>query len=115
LKHNLRLTIQGSVEFNPKQKEWFCPQKLNQRWKRRNFAKTKLEKTNKLTKCLDCSKRIKPLNFPHHLIKIHHRKSRSQKRLRVCSKCQANYSTLIKRKEHQEFYCVKLTNYAQSN
>jgi hypothetical protein len=108
LRLNLKLATQGSVQFDKQQKEWFCPRKLAARWKRRNFAKAKL----KITKCLDCSRRIKQVNLLNHLIKIHHRKSRSQKRLRLCSQCKLNYSTLLKSKEHQQFYCVKTSKEA---
>lgn len=104
LKLDLKLEIQGSLQFNPTQQEWFCPQKLKQRWRR--ITKAKALKAQ-LISCLDCSKKLLPLNFTNHLLKTHHRKSRSQKRLRTCSHCQTNYSTLVKRKEHQQFYCVK--------
>lgn len=103
LKHNLSLEIQGAVQFNEKQQEWFCPKKLNQRWKRRNFAQAQ----EKLTKCPTCSRPLKLINLTNHLLKIHRRKSRSKKRLRLCSHCQTNYSTLIKIKEHRQFYCSK--------
>ena len=99
---NLKLEIKGSVQFNSTQQEWVCPTKLNQRFKRK--AKTKL---SQLIPCLDCSKKLLPLNLTKHLIKVHHRKSRSKKRLRLCPRCHLNYSTLIKRREHQEFYCQK--------
>jgi len=104
LKNNLQLTIQGSIQFNPAQQEWFYPKKLKQRWRR--ITKAKATKAQ-LISCLDCSRPLKPLNFTTHLLKIHHRKSRSQKRLRTCPHCQTNYSTLIKIKEHQKFYCGK--------
>ena len=104
LKHNLQLTIQGSIQFNPAQQEWFCPAKLKARWRR--ITKAKATKAQ-LISCLDCSRLLKPLNLTNHLLKIHHRKSRSKKRLRLCPRCQTNYSTLIKIKEHRKFYCVK--------
>ena len=111
LSHNLQLTIQGSIQFNPTQQAWYCPAKLKQRWRR--ITKAKALKAQ-LISCLDCSRPLKPLNFTTHLLKIHHRKSRSQKRLRTCSACQTNYSTLIKIKEHRKFYCKTLkTNYGK--
>ena len=109
LSHNLQLTIHGPVEFNPQQQAWYCPKKLKQRWRR--ITKAKATKAQ-LISCLDCSRLLKPLNLTTHLTKIHHRKSRAKKRLRVCPHCQTNYSTLIKIKEHQAFYCSKL-NHAQ--
>ena len=109
LQLNLQLTIHGQVEFNPQQQEWFCPKKLKQRWRR--ITKTKLIQ-KQLISCLDCSRKLQPLNLTNHLTKIHHRKSRSKKRLRTCPHCQTNYTTLIKIKEHQVFYCSKL-NHAQ--
>jgi len=104
LKNNLQLTIQGSIQFNPTQQAWFCPTKLKQRWRR--ITKAKALKAQ-LISCLDCSRPLKPLNLTTHLTKIHHRKSCSKKRLRLCSHCQTNYSTLIRIKEHKELYCVK--------
>lgn len=116
LKLNLTLEVQGSVQFNFAQQEWFCPTKLKARWKARNKFRAFLERKRitkvklaqkELTKCLDCSQKLKPLNLTNHLLKIHHRKSRNQKRLRACPHCQTNYTTLLKIKEHKEFYCLK--------
>ena len=104
LKNNLQLTIQGSTQFNPTQQAWYCPAKLKQRWRR--ITKAKALKAQ-LISCLDCSRLLKPLNFTTHLLKIHHRQSRAKKRLRTCSACQTNYSTLIKIKEHRKFYCKR--------
>jgi len=104
LSHNLQLTIHGSIQFNPTQQAWYCPAKLKQRWRR--ITKAKATKAQ-LISCLDCSKKLLPLNLTKHLLKAHKRKVRSKKRLRLCSRCQTNYSTLIKRKEHQQFYCPK--------
>lgn len=103
LKLNLKLEIQGSIQFNSTQQEWFCPKKLHQRWKKRNFAR----KAQQLIKCCACSRSLKLLNLTNHLTKIHHRRLRSKKRFRLCPSCKTNYSTLIKIKEHQEFYCKR--------
>jgi hypothetical protein len=111
LQLNLKLEIQGSLEFNLRQKEWFCPTKLNARWKKRNFTKTKLERDKKLVKCCDCSRKVKQINLINHLTKIHSstRKIKKSNPWRKCGSCQLNYSTIIKRKEHRQFYCPKLT------
>ena len=107
LKLNLKLEIQGSLEFNPNQNEWYCPAKLKARWKKRNFAKAKLTREKQLTNCLDCSRKIKQVNLTNHLLKIHQRKLKKSKPLRTCGRCHLTYSTLLKSQEHRQFYCPK--------
>lgn len=107
LELDLKLEVQGKVEFDSQQQEWYCPKKLNLRWKRRNFTKAKLERERKLVKCPACSRQLKVLNLIKHLTKIHQRKFKTKKPIMNCRKCREKYSTVIKQKEHYQFYCSK--------
>ena len=106
-KFKIKLTIKGKVKLNKEKQEWIIPTKLNQRWKKRNFAKAKL-KPPKLLSCLDCHRKVKPTNLIQHLLKIHPKRAKKRKKLwRTCRSCRVTYRTVIKRREHQKFYCFK--------
>jgi len=107
-KLKIKLAIKGKVKLNKTQNEWIIPTKLKSRWKKRNLIKAKL-KPPKLVKCLDCNRQLKPSNLIQHLLKIHAKtRARKRKKLwRTCRRCQATYRTLIKKREHKEFYCFK--------